>query len=295
MPLYINSTYEIWEVAIFNRNVLMLGIRTKEHLTPLQYQKHKEQVEKKTGAVVVFILPDIKAYERNRLIRKRINFVIEDKQLFIPQLLIDLKEYIPNTQFNKKVLQPAAQVMLLYHIQYKNLTGCTYLELSNLLEYSYLAVSRAVDNLVKLELCKTEGKKVKNLVFISSKRELWQKALPFLTSPIKKTLFINDRLPENLTRITNINALAFYSDLNGERKKHLAIQHNKFVQIKKKGVIKQTSQYDGDYHVELWRYNPCVLTKKKVVDPLSLYLSFMHSKDERIEMALEQITEQIEW
>lgn len=295
LPLYINSTYEIWEVVIFDREVLLLGMGTKEHLTPLQYQKHKEQVEKKTGAVVVFVLSDIKAYNRNRLVQKKINFVIENKQLFIPQLLIDLKEYMPKTQIKTVVLQPAAQVLLLYHIHYKNLAGSTYKELSKLLEYSYLTISRAVDNLVKLELCKTEGKKVKSLVFISNKRELWRKALPFLTSPIKKTVFINDILPENLTRITNINALAFYSDLNGDRKRHFAIQQSKFIKLKKKGFIKQTSQYDGDYHIELWRYDPCLLAETKVVDPLSLYLTYMHSKDERIEMALEQITEQFEW
>lgn len=295
LPLYINSTYDVWKVVVLNREVLLLGMRTTEHLTPLQYQKHKELIEKITGTVVVFILSDMKAYNRNRLIQKRINFMIEDKQIFIPQLLIDLKEYLPNKAIKTEVLQPAAQMIILYHIQHKNLDGYTYKELAEQLKYSYLTISRAVDNLEKLDLCETESNKVKTLVFNISKRELWQKALPFQKSPVKKTLFVNDVLPENLTRITDINALALYSDLNGDRKIHHAIYHNEFLKLEKKGLIKQTSQYDGDYQIELWRYDPCVLTGSKVVDPLSLYLTYKHSKDERIEMALEQITEQLEW
>jgi len=46
----------------------------------------------------------------------------------------------------------------------------------------------------------------------------------------------------------------------------------------------------------VWKYNPELLigellSSASVVDPLSLYLSVQDKKDERIEMALEQILE----
>ena len=295
LPLYINSTYDIWNAVIFDKEVLLLAKNTIEHLTPLQYQKHKEQTEKKTGALIVFILSDMKAYDRNRLTQKKINFIIEDKQVFIPQLLIGLKDYLPKTKIIIEALQPAAQLMILYHIQRKQLGGFTYKEIANMLDYSYLSISRAVENLVKLDLCETEGNKEKTLVFKATKKELWNKALPYMKPPIKKTLFINDELPKDLIFISDINALAFYSDLNNDKHKHYAINHTEFLKLEKEGFIKETSHYDGDYKIELWRYNPRTLTDTEYVDPLSLYITYKQSKDERIEMALEQIEDMIIW
>ena len=179
--------------------------------------------------------------------------------------------------------------MILYHIQKKPLYGFTYKELADILDFSYITISRAVDNLVKLELCKTEGNKEKTLVIKTDKKELWNNALPYLKPPIKKTIFINEKLPKNLIRISNINALAFYTDLNDDMNIHYAINNNDFVKLVKDGLINETSQYDGEYKVELWRYNPNTLTDTEHVDPLSLYLCFRNEHDERIEKALEQI------
>ncbi|MBN2745125.1 MAG: hypothetical protein JXR34_00225 [Bacteroidales bacterium] len=295
LPLYIINIYDIWMTKVFDREVLLLSMAKNEHLTPMQYQKHKEQIEKKTNKVVIFVLANMKSYNRNRLIQKKVNFIIEDKQIFIPQLLIDLKEYMPNKITNNGGLQPAAQVILLYHILYQNLSNKTYKDLETLLGYSYLTLSRAIDNLSKLGLCETVGSKTKTVLFKINKRDLWEKALNFFKNPVKKTLYINEPLPEELTRITNINALSFYTDLNGENKNHIAISHAEFIALEQKGLIKQTSSYDGDYHIELWRYNPCKLSRNNVVDPLSLYIIFKDSDDERIEMALKQIMEQIQW
>jgi hypothetical protein len=268
---------------------------TQEHLTPLQYHKHKELLERKTGALIVFILSEMEAYDRNRLTQKSINFIIKDKQVFIPQLLVDLKDYLPKTNIIAEYLQPAAQLLILYHIQRKQLDGLTYKDLVNMLDYSYLTISRSVDNLVKLDLCQTVGNKEKTLVFKETKKGLWKKALPYMKSPIKKTLFINDELPKNLIFTSDINALSFYSDLNDGRLQHYAIYHSEFTKLKKEGFIKETSEYDGDYQIELWRYNPKALTDTRYVDPLSLYLCFRNEHDERIEMALEQIEELIQW
>jgi len=295
IPFYIVNIYDIWKTIIFDKKVILLEKTTSEHLTPLQYQKHKAQMEKKTGGLVVFILSDMQAYDRNRLTQKKINFIIEDKQIFIPQLLIDLKEYLPKVQVNTETLQPAAQVMILYHIQIDCIDGLNYKQIAKLLNYSYLTISRAVENLVNLELCTTIGTKEKILVIPTDKKLLWEKALPYMKPPIKKTLFINDVLPENLIFISDINALAYYTNLNNDKHKHYAINHNDFTMLEKEGMIKQTSQYDGDFKIELWRYNPHILTDTKYVDPLSLYIIYKESKDERIEMALEQIEKEIVW
>ena len=58
--------------------------------------------------------------------------------------------------------------------------------------------------------------------------------------------------------------------------------------------------YEGRYALEVWKYNPLALVDELpndgiVVDPLSLYLSMQDNRDERIEMALDQIIENFIW
>jgi hypothetical protein len=47
--------------------------------------------------------------------------------------------------------------------------------------------------------------------------------------------------------------------------------------------------------VEIWRYVPQCLATNKIADPLSVYLSYEKNMDERIEMALDELLEGIEW
>jgi len=289
IPLYIHNFYDIQKIELFEKDVFLLCSKTQEHLTPSQYKKQKILLEQKLNGLIIFVLSDIKSYERTRLIQQKINFIIENKQIFIPELIIDLKEYEIKTPKNR-TLQPAAQVIILYHLQKQDLNKFTYKQLASLLDYSYLTISRAVENLVNTDLCKTQGTKEKRLFFIDNKKELWQKSNDLLKSPIKKTIFINDDLPDNIISITNINALAHYTSINKSNKRYFAIKKQDFLKLEKQAVITHKSDYDGDFSIELWSYNPAIISKSSFTDPLSLYLCFRNNKDERIQEALKQLT-----
>ena len=48
--------------------------------------------------------------------------------------------------------------------------------------------------------------------------------------------------------------------------------------------------------IEIWKYDPELLARKGVVDPLSLYMSMKNTKDERVEMmALDTLLEKFQW
>jgi len=294
IPFYVMNEYNVFKGNFLGKEIVLAEKIGEGHFTPLQYKKHAGLLNDKFGMDAVLVLPDIKGFNRKRLINNQINFIIADKQIFIPNLLIDLKEYKLK---NKKVdfLQPAAQCMVLFHLQKQSLNKLNYKQISALLQYPYLTISRAVDNLRKLNICKIEGTKGKQIIFDLNKKELWHKALPYMKTPIKKTVFINEQLPVNMTSITNTNALAFYTDINDDTKRHYAINNKDFIKLVKEKQVKTISGYDGDYIVELWRYNPNVLSDNKFVDPLSLYLTYKDTKDERIEMALEQIIKKQQW
>jgi len=47
--------------------------------------------------------------------------------------------------------------------------------------------------------------------------------------------------------------------------------------------------------VQVWRYEPGMQVKEKTVDPLSLWLSLRDNRDDRIQMALDEIEEKFLW
>ena len=292
LPFYITSEYAFGEASLLDRNIVFAKKIAQEHFTPDQYKKQFELLERNFNQSVIFILPEIEAFNRNRLIQKRINFVIANKQIFIPSLAVDIKEYAMKAQ-KKVYLQPAAQCLILYHLQKENLNQFNYKQLAVALKYRYLTISRAVENLQTLALCRVDGTKEKTIYFENGNKELWKKAIPFMSSPVVKNVFTDDEINSELLFKTNINALAYYSDLNDEKQLHFALHQDVFRMLLKEGKIKKVNTFDGKYSIETWKYAPEILAKNQYVDPLSLVLEFKENKDERVQLALTSLIEQL--
>jgi hypothetical protein len=282
LPMYIGAIYSLWNGFLFDFKICLVKPKGDELPTPAQFKKHQEVIEKVTGCPVIFAFERMESYNRNRLIQQQVNFIIADKQIYMPSLLIQLKDYVKPIQKAVLHLQPAAQCLLLFHLQKQNLDGLGFRAMARILPYSYLTINRAVDNLAEAGLCQIEGTKEKTVLFGNDKRALWDKALPMLTSPVKKGIYINDRLPENMAVQTNINALAHYTHINDENKRYLAIWIENFRQLHKTGKIRMFSEYDGEFFVEQWKYDPMILANNGFIDPLSLYLIFRDNPDERV-------------
>ena len=234
---------------------------------------------------VVFILPEMEAFKRNRLIMKRINFVVANEQVFIPRLLIDIKEYKLKAP-QKEHLKPVAQCLILYQLQKELLNGFTYRRLANVLQYPYLTITRAVENIHALNLCTLEGTKEKAICFETDHAELWEKAQAFMKNPVARKVFTDSEIEEKLFCRSNMNALSFYTDLNDEKQIYLAVHQDTFRKLNKEGKIKNLSDYDGKYCIEIWKYTPAIRANNQFVDPLSVYLEFKDHTDERVQLAL---------
>ena len=110
-----------------------------------------------------------------------------------------------------------------------------------------------------------------------------------------------DEKPKDLFLLqSNTSALPKYTDLNPSRQEYYAIEKNVFYSLQKSKALVNPNAYEGRYALEVWKYNPLALVDKLpndgiVVDPLSLYLSMQDNRDERIEMALDQIIENFIW
>jgi hypothetical protein len=89
LPVYINESYELFNVNIFNRDVVFAAPKSEVGFRVLQTDKQVLQIRSRLNKTVVLVLKNIQAFNRNRLVQKGVNFIVASKQLYLPDLLID--------------------------------------------------------------------------------------------------------------------------------------------------------------------------------------------------------------
>ncbi|MDD4921013.1 MAG: hypothetical protein PHS30_00895 [Bacteroidales bacterium] len=287
LPLYISVAYNAGTINVLGRDICLLMSEKENEFTPEQLARQKLIAEQALGMPVVFIFNKIASYNMKRYIERKINFIVPQKQLFIPDLMMDIRKIAQRVASEPKELGPMAQLVLFYHLQRETLNGKTIKHVAEKLGGSYLHANRAINNLRIFGLCDLQGGKEKVLLFDENKKALWNKALPYLINPIQKTVYTDSELN---TILSGMNAMAYYTMLNDERRKYYAISKEAFRKI---DVVTDT-QY-GENKMEVWRYDPTLIAENGYIDRLSLYMLYKESNDERIETALDTLIEQLGW
>jgi hypothetical protein len=308
LPMYIQELFKLYSMNIFNTGIILAELKNGDELSIQQTEKQVQQIKNLLNLKVVVVLENVQAYNRKRLIEKGINFIVPGKQLYMPDMLIDLRESFVHPKMKQKneTLLPSAQFILIYHIIHRNqqwkMEEHPFKEIAQKLGYTPMAITNAIDNLKYHDLIEVEGEKEKFIRFRYDRHDLWNIAHQqnLLVNPVIKTVFVDEK-PKNLFLLqSNASALPEYTDLNPSRQEYFAIEKTVFYSLQKSNTFMNPNEYEGRYALEVWKYNPLTLVNelpndRSVVDPLSLYLSAKESRDERIEMALEQILEKFIW
>lgn len=308
LPMFIGESYQLYNLLLLNQQLVLVEPKGKSEFSTLQTEKHLKLLKDKLEKKLVLVLNEITAYERKKLIEKGINFIVPGKQLYLPDLLIDLRESYTNPRAKRKIekLLPSAQFMVIYHILHRNeewkLEEHSFKEIAKELGYTAMAITKAVNNLKYHEIIDVEGEKEKFIRFKHNRSDLWQflEHGNLFVNPVLKRVYVDEKPSGIFMLHTNTSALHEYSDLNPGMQAFYAIEKTVFYGLQKNKALLNPNEYEGRYCLEVWKYNPETLVagipnNAPVVDPLSLYLSIEDLNDERIEMALEQIKEKFIW
>lgn len=294
LPFFLAKGYDFGEIKLFNQQIVLLIV--KDDFTTNNLRTHLTKVQNDLDTVVVAVIPAVDAYKRLRLIEKKVPFIVPGKQMYMPDLMISLKEFGTTRLEDRQPtnMQPAAQLILLYHLQVEPLEGFNLGTIAEKLRYNPMTITRAAFYFQNSGLCRIEGTKEKFLKFDKTKHELWDIAEPKMSNPINKIQYYTGYTMDKNLKKTNINALAHYTDLNDEQVEFFAMRpsYGRFIG----GVnLKPIDPMEGNVCIEEWKYDPALLTKTEYIDPLSLYLCFRENKNERIEMALGKLIEKFPW
>jgi DNA-binding transcriptional regulator YhcF (GntR family) len=300
LPMYLTEGYQWHKIVLAGRPCILAQMKEANAFGIAQIEKHFVLVRKITQLPVIAIFDKLEAYNRKRLIEKRIAFIVPDKQLYVPEFLIDLREFGVADKKKQSTLTPVAQQLFLIFILDKQndikLENLTFKELANLLGTNPMGITRAVENLKYHELIEVTGDKEKFIRFIFDRQQTWHNAehRNILINPVLKRVYVDEK-PQGIFMLRSYNsALPEYSDINPTRQEFYAIEKNRFYALQKNNTLINANKHEGEYCIEVWKYNPETVTNKllsntQVVDPLSLYLCYTEIQDERVEMAKEQI------
>jgi hypothetical protein len=300
LPFYIKEQFDLYRTQVLDHTIVLAESKADYAPNTQQLEKQMNILREATGMPVVLVTTHLSALERKKLIQKGINFVVPGVQLFLPELLIDLREHFPKKKERKENLTPSSQALLLYHILHRNekIEHLSFKELAHKFGYTQMAITKIADDLEYHKLCHIEGTKEKYINFRDSIPELWNTAKPLLISPVLKRVY-TDILPTLSLLRCNVSALPEYTDMAPGNQEYRAIEKKLFYSLEKENQWSDLNDQEGKYCLEVWKYNPKTLaeglTGNNIVDPLSLYLSLTDLQDERIEMALDQILEQFIW
>ena len=286
LPLYMRSNLKVGEISgkeiIFDFN---------SELTPDQCKKQFEIIEKNTSKHVVFVFNNLEAYNRKRLMQRQIGFIVPGRQMYIPKLFIDIKDYGSTERKKVEKLFPAAQCLLFYYILGKEIIGLNFKSIALKLNYGTMTITRVANVLANLNFCRIEGRKEKSLVFVNSRKQIWDEAQPLLTNPIDKEIYIDDKCESDFIYKAGINALAHYTEISEVSKKIYAVSYEMSKNLLNTGKIKPVKSRDAATTLQVWKYDPGILASGNIVDPLSLFVTLKDNNNERVQGELHKLIE----
>ncbi len=287
LPLTITGSYYCYESELMGVPIILMEVRNDDY-TPKQLQKHQVITTRLIGRHAVFVMDHAKSYHLSRMVESAVNFIIPNKQIYVPSLLVNLREVKDGRKLDEEIMPGIAQCILLTHLQRENLNGFTTLALAEKFSVSYASMNRAIRWLECKGLVKTNGVKEKVLAMAEKGKMLWDKALPLLPSPIERIVYTDEEIIDKPD--AGESALGELTMLAAPEISCKAV--SKLWAKEHKDILNRNY---GDYIVEVWRYDPMLIEKNNMVDPLSLYLSLQNSDDERVRMELKNLMNSVIW
>ncbi|MDZ7794713.1 MAG: hypothetical protein U5P10_13805 [Spirochaetia bacterium] len=293
LPLLLREQYTFYVIHLLNTDHLIFTENRENRNTPAAISKHCKMLAQYWSGGIIYSKNTLSSTDRTRLIQAKIPFIIPEKQLYLPFLGIDLKEIFPHEKRKSGKLSPSAQLLLLGKLYEKNWIKKSPSRMSEDIGMSNMSIGRAFSELElhNIVSVRTFGKE-KKLEFHLHGQNLWESSLSLLRSPVTSSETVAFQNNNNLI-IAGESALSRYSMINEPSIPTYAVLN------RAKNTMLQMNMLEKDLNkdmiIQKWSYDPRILSMNGIADPLSMYLEFKESDDERIEEALEDLIKDMPW
>lgn len=281
-PNFIETRYDIRTALLDGVKVFIVKPMTElEQIGTLK--KHVERIQRNESIPIVLALDKITFRQREYLIRNRIPFVVEGRQIYLPFMAAYIQERCNADEQESNEILPSAQMLLLYFI-YNGSKDLYTSQAAKELNLTPTSLSRASRQLEEMQLLETRKQGVCKILSSNlSPCELFQKAEDKLRNPVKKTVYIPRHEKNEGLLESGYSALREYSMLSEPKTRCYAAGS-----VSKWKDVMTNTLMDSEAQValEMWRYDPRKIAKGKTVDELSLALALKNDQDERVQKSV---------
>lgn len=292
LPLFLTNEYEFYQAKLHEIDCVLLKLNV-ERIIPEKIQKHIMKIREYGDHKPVLIFDNLRLSQRKKLVKARIPFIVPHYQIYLPFICLDFNESKVLEVPKMKHFSAMTQQLFLYLMNLNISEVQTKLVAQNL-NMAYATANRCIRQFVEEGLIIQTGVATRKSYHSIEKKELWDKGKSFLVSPISR-MFVLKALPNNLkTNLSGESALSKLTMINGSDISVYAISKKNFEDIDKSLIINEEDLDDEMYYkLEVWKYDPSIFAKNGIVDPFSLYAIYSESNDERIEIEIEELIEEV--
>ncbi len=300
LPYFLRDAFQFSELELLGHTIVLAMRRTGQKQSLGEVRAWLDKARVLAGVPVVYVTDALASYERRRLIEQKVPFIVPGNQLYLPDLGLDLREYFrQRAPAADAALSPSTQALLLTALLRQPWQAeWQPSKVAVALGYTPMTLSRAVKELTAAGLANEHtGGRSRWLRMAHPAQQTWELAKPALRSPVKRSVWVS---PEGSPatgqqRLAGLSALARYSMLTEPQWPVYAVSNAEWKEAVKAGVIQVPEPVAGSSEWQLWSYSPALLNEGAMVDPLSLTLSLQDSADDRIQLALDELKEQLPW
>lgn len=209
LPNFIVARYSIEKASLSGETAIF--IYPKKELEEIDaLKRHIVSIEKVEKVPVVLVLKELSYRQKQYLLRERIPFIVEGKQIYLPFMALYLQEMCSAEKQMVNEILPSAEMLLLYFI-YKGADKLLMSQAVKDLGLTATSLSRASKQLVEVGFLQSKRIGLQKVLFSKETREaVFQKAKELLPNPIKCVVYIPKELVDSDLLESGYSALSKY-------------------------------------------------------------------------------------
>ncbi len=296
LPVYLTNKRNFYEVTVFDFSFIAIELPVNDETNISALKKQFNKYYEIYSKPIAFIINNISADQRNALMRASIPFIAPPRQLFLPFLGVVLNNRFEPKPKKEEYMMPATQSLFLYLLYHDLSEGISKKEAAKVLNCSAMSISRASEQLINMGLIYEEKiGTTKKMYLAGAKKDLYVKAKKYLINPVQYELYISlEQLPEEAIKAEE-SALAEHTMINEPPFPTYAIfKSSPNVKNLDELSVRWSEKHDIA-KIQMWKYDPCLFAENNCVDAVSLICSMKDFDDERIEMVIEELEDNLKW
>ena len=289
LPLFILDNFLV-QKAIIN-DIECLSLTPKGDLPTLPAFKKQISIIKEIENIPIFLQLDaISSFRKQNLLENKVPFILKDKMVYLPFMAT----YLTNTQYEEKNVEKIslATQLLFTWILYQNTNKYYVSDAVKSLGFSNMTLTRAYRQLCATQLFEEHKDGRKNFLTTSlSKVDLFNKMKAYLQpTSYSQGYILNKEITKDMI-LAGEFAFSQHTHLNPPKLKTYAIEkkHSKNIKLQR-----ECYSYDEQVELQIWKYNPLLFSPNpQNIDVISLILSLLGKKDERLDIEIENLLKKI--